>query len=314
MAELANPLTTVQCVTCQEMQPKSESSLWVRGGTTYGRCHKCNNVQSRFNSVLKKMEGGNAESLGAMTSEDKRGFLAEHQSLLGAELKVAMVQWAERTQEQSKLEVYATKGEWLDEEELAERFKKKPQQALAIKKNARKHFDPVRECELWEVNQFSSEKRIKTEDRNFRTLTAETRDHVRPAAKAKSAACPSKESKLTKLVSRLKEKTEEHATQLEIANEPAALDWMPTRILQQERTLAAKAKALVAECDLSLSPSYTGSTDDIHQRAGETIVLLTLGTKRLVKCLSVMELEEEDEPEPTAYTPAASANAAEPTA
>jgi hypothetical protein len=170
--------------------------------------------------------------------------------------------------------------------------------------------------DLWEVTQYSSEKRLKTEDRTFRTLTAETRDTVRPA-KAKSAACPSKESKLNKIVSRLKEKTEEHGTQLELASQPAAKDWIPTKILMQERTLSAKSKALVAECDLALTPDYTGCTDEIHQRAGESIVLLTIGTKRLVKCLSIMDEEEEEakegEPEGTGETVGSAACAARPT-
>jgi hypothetical protein len=307
---MANPLVTVQCVTCKEICQKADCSLWVRGEMTYGRCKPCASVTSRFNYQMKNLDDTASEFMSSMGAEAKREFLSQNKTLFGEALKVSMVSWAERTQEKALTDTYTQKGDWLDSNEVDARFIKSPAQAAAVKKNARSHFCPVREVDLYEVLEYTSKKKQKTEDRNFRTMTGESREQHRPAAKAKSAAGPSSESKFAKLVSRLKEKVEEHATQLELALLPSAQEWVPTKIVAQDKKLAASAKAEVAACEMAMLPEYEGNTDEIHKTAGETIVLLTIATKRLTKCLAIIE-DEEDE---VADTPGTASDSALPPA
>ena len=75
-------------------------------------------------------------------------------------------------------------GTFIDEDDLTEKYKTKPQQLPAMLKNAKKVEDPIRECTLYEemtyVAKTSNKEKLK--ESSFRSITKE-----RESKKAKKA-------------------------------------------------------------------------------------------------------------------------------
>eukprot|EP00959_Pyramimonas_sp_CCMP1952_P299429 6262784-Pyramimonas_sp.AAC.1 len=76
-------------------------------------------------------------------------------------------------------------GKWLDSEEIDDRFKGRPAQADAVRRDARKMFDTDRECDLWEVFDYESAHSSGTQEQEIRERQATVDMSVRPKAKAR---------------------------------------------------------------------------------------------------------------------------------
>ena len=85
---------------------------------------------------------------------------------------------------------FGKNGSWLDSPDLSEKYKNKPTQLTALKKNAEKLWHPERECWLYKDAEFSSKEEAGTS--HTKRLTSETKQEDKKAYR------PAKQPKVEK--------------------------------------------------------------------------------------------------------------------
>ena len=123
-----------------------------------------------------------------LAEADKRQFYIEAQDLSGNALHLKMQEAiSQRVTKKSSVKFVGT-GEWLDEQDLEEKYAKKPDQLANIKHNTRTMVCPIRRVKLFEDVKFTSEtvdEECRTEERKRKIEMAPPR---LPKAKAKAGA------------------------------------------------------------------------------------------------------------------------------
>ena len=125
-----------------------------------------------------------AEDWTQVPEEEKRKFYEENVDLAGESLVVKMQEViAHSTIKRSAVRFIGT-GEWLDEVDLDEKYKHKPEQLTNIKENTRTMVCPIRRVKLFEDMKFASE----TVDEEIREEARERMLETAPKAQPKSKA------------------------------------------------------------------------------------------------------------------------------
>jgi hypothetical protein len=150
------------------------------------RCQECNRLKSRLISVFANMPADTKSSFLGMDKKQKQQFYADHHTAFGDDLSMAVQESVSQVEAEVSKVLQSGTGNFIDEENLKEKYAKKPLQLAAIMKNTKRFRDRVRECTLFEDVKFttvvSNEQRVETEKK--RTMTQD-REKKR-AKKAKS--------------------------------------------------------------------------------------------------------------------------------
>lgn len=180
----------VCCVTqCSMEVPKSEAvpnGLARDGSIRSFKCKPCNKARYRCERVLREHP-----SIEAMASEaaDKNSISAKCHELFGQDLVAKLRrEYTVSTTATASITMEGT-GEFLDEDDLKQKYEHKPQKLEAIKKNTKRFYDEVGEVQLFEDMTYKS---IRTDTVSAsRTVTAtvdEKEEKIKPKAKAKKEA------------------------------------------------------------------------------------------------------------------------------
>eukprot|EP00959_Pyramimonas_sp_CCMP1952_P433623 9080440-Pyramimonas_sp.AAC.1 len=119
-------------------------------------------------------------------SDARQAFIERSRSLFGADLKMAIEDLIEVTLTATRSQGFSGQGKWLDFHEIDEKFAGGIAQADAARRNARKMYDQDRECELWEVFDYTSNHNTAVMEQESRKRRAQQELQARPKAKAKA--------------------------------------------------------------------------------------------------------------------------------
>ena len=119
-----------------------------------GRCKPCSAVAVRITRVLS--DDGKLKGVWKLQDIDKTRFYQRAQGMYGDELtKLMYAEMEEATSLKTEVTLVGN-GDFLDKEDLEDKYKKKPQRLAAILKNARQIYDEVSETWLIEDMSYAS--------------------------------------------------------------------------------------------------------------------------------------------------------------
>ena len=162
-----------KCCTCKQpivgtpvlvCKGKASSSRGTAAKDTL-RCCECHSCRSRLETLwsreplLKKKWQGHA-----MSSEERLNFVNEAKHLFGAELELLVERTIDKRLIHTKEDTDQMEVEWLDEKDLAERFKDRPDKKEKIMENGRQRECPILQCTLYGVPIYKSLTKDSTKD------------------------------------------------------------------------------------------------------------------------------------------------------
>jgi hypothetical protein len=128
-------------------------SSW--GSKVYKKCGTCNRLQSRVRRSLQK-RGDLKDRWGMMSKDERKAFFIQHHASMGQDLVMNITESTEHSFVRSQETGFATTGDWMDEVDLGEMYKNKPEQLLAIKETSKKMLCPFRGVDLYEHITYAS--------------------------------------------------------------------------------------------------------------------------------------------------------------
>eukprot|EP00973_Karenia_brevis_P080026 11102949-Karenia_brevis.AAC.1 len=133
---------TLQCYGCTQVKTKNEFTIvkkadGKRNPKQVILCKVCNAFKSRVYQLVQK-RGLTSFGWSKMTSEERTEFYNKHADKSGDALETAIQECIQHITRKSSIVAMEGTGEWLDEEDLDEKYAKKPLQLAAIKKNTKR--------------------------------------------------------------------------------------------------------------------------------------------------------------------------------
>ena len=273
--------TLVICCRCKCERDKDLCTYLVKAKTENHKdmmiCRSCNSLDARMKSIRK-----NDEALAVFTkvdSEHKRKFYNDNHALMGQALAAAMEDTIVTTLMKRCVHDTIGDAEWLDEDEIRnDRYKTRPKIADALIKNARKWWDPDRECWLYEVISYKTKSLTSNSWENKRVLqvkqeSAAKKAKVAPKAKAKAKAIAGQENveqngqgngdekqelkpkdiaQLTKLLDDVKTKHEDLSSNIKVLGDSEIKDMIAPFIKSKLLLFAGELQSWVDEAELIL--------------------------------------------------------------
>ena len=114
-----------------------------------------------------------------VSKEEKQDFFAKHGEFLGPDLTKALRTLVKISDTSEEREGFAASGTWLDEDDLATKYKNKPTQLASVKAKARTIWHPTREVTLYEDLDFSTDASVGEKRTIERSAEAETKDKIK---------------------------------------------------------------------------------------------------------------------------------------
>jgi hypothetical protein len=158
-----------------------------RGNSVFKKCGTCNRLQGRVQRTLQK-RGDLKDRWGVMSRDQRKAFVQQHHAAMGEDLVMQITQTTKHTFSSSQEIGFATKGDWMDDEDLDELYKDKPEQLMAIKANSKKMLCPFRGVELHEHITYNSVTNDKQASTISRTIAMQQDSSLKAAKKPKALA------------------------------------------------------------------------------------------------------------------------------
>ena len=119
------------------------------------RCHCCGNARSNVTRILQKRDSleDDWKKLGKTVKAD---FMLKARGMTGTDMEMQMETTIKDECKQKIDRAFEGKGDWLDEVDVKEKFKAKPEQGDAVIKNAEQFYDTEREVILYRQNNYTS--------------------------------------------------------------------------------------------------------------------------------------------------------------
>lgn len=177
------------CTLCKLDRPKSECTLHYRAKSAKScdryKCKTCNALLWRIGGVLT----GN-DVLGAkfkeISPEQKQQFLRDNHTLMGTDLKAAIMEVCEYVETSTMAYSALGTGNWIDETDLRKKYESKPGVPENIMKNAKSFDCPISGRTLFEDVVYQTQSKAENTESIKRKLEIST-ESKRRGAKAKAA-------------------------------------------------------------------------------------------------------------------------------
>lgn len=177
----------VACIRCKQTVPRPDSLIFRRARPPATEddciCIVCN----RFNGRLQRLFKETPELKEHWDCQDQAGkadFFAKKHELHGTHLQAAIEEITTHTQSESATNLEEGDIEWLDEDDLKVRYKDKPEQLAAVKRNADTFWHKKREVTLYGDIAYHSKSRVESTTALKRELSIQT-NTVRKKANTK---------------------------------------------------------------------------------------------------------------------------------
>lgn len=140
------------CTECGQAMEQGNS------GGSHGcyRCGKCNRLRSRITRLFSKLSDEQKNAFANIPKEEKHKWFSDNHEKIGKDLSAALQEVVSFEIKEEVFTEFKGTGKFFDEEDLKDKYAKKPKQLAAILKNARKVECPVREVTLFEDMEYVS--------------------------------------------------------------------------------------------------------------------------------------------------------------
>ena len=161
------------------------------------RCKACNSVQSRLKRHLDGQDEEFKDAWSKAFAEgfiDKASFFETAKNTFGDDLNKLLQEQMDQRERFERQTVFAGTGDFLDETDLEDKYKNKPERLAAVKEHARTYTCPVTKTLFYEdIKYSSSTTETSTRIRELQQLmsTEKTVKRAKTKAKAKAKAVAS---------------------------------------------------------------------------------------------------------------------------
>jgi hypothetical protein len=233
------------CSTCKD--EFDEIDVTCIAGTTF-RCKVCNNHKTKLNRTLQRhpsIDGPWQE----LSKDKKDEFRKKGRDTVGLDLAAQLKQYVSETTTETVEDKFETEGVYMDEADIREKFKSKPEQAKHIMETAANFVCKVRNVKLYSVPQY---KYISAEDKKRQLevkRTLSTEEGFRKAKKTKvdkTAVKTEGQGTSSDQAGNMKELTPKQVTALSTTSEG----------LQRDHDKLKETLATVTEEDWKNFPAY----------------------------------------------------------
>ena len=254
---------TYTCGTCKDDGLTREAVvIWHNGAAESCRCKACNNANKRINAVLKTFSVEKKDSWVNQTADEKRNWIQQFKHMSPQQFKTAFCEHVEETFMEKSSDVFGKDGNWLDEPDLWEKYKNKPEQCKSMLANARKIWHSGRSCYLYEDADYVSSSRqeavAETVQKRSATQTHESKPDKKP--KVEKLEKPSKQKALTPAqkikVENLKEKFAANQQLFEPVHLALASETPSSDDLKVQNIMPKTKKDIVEACVLKLDSDF----------------------------------------------------------
>jgi len=246
------------------------------------RCRKCNGLQSRISRIMTKRPFL-MNAWGDMSLDARERFYQENHAKYGQDLE-ALVEHAVTEVLKTRVTVtFGGSGLFLDEADLDDKYRDKPAQLAAIKRNGRRVYCSVRETTLFEVLEYNSsavceEELIKEEERKWeqaRQLKGEKAPKKPKTVKREIAAgeagavvpkpvAAGTLKRIARLVENVKAKSELIAqSKAEIEATPRLNDFVPKYAVSRATIAVASAVEQIASAEIVLEEKASANSKEL---------------------------------------------------
>lgn len=150
------------------------------------RCIGCHRLRGRIVTASKRK--GLQGQWGDMGKSDRANFMKVGKDLYGDELAIALNEHISQTRMTRCLTEFSQSGKYLDEEDMTDKYQKKPKQLEAIWVNAHTMTCPVRKVKLWADPEFTFNQKQAEEYQETKKRELERCQAIKPKKKAKAKA------------------------------------------------------------------------------------------------------------------------------
>lgn len=152
-------LVSTRCCTCHKPVDIENSLVIVRASnktpTDIRRCRSCHNVRSAIER-LKKNNGNLVKDWSKVEGDRLTAFYQENAHLRGEDLRKKVEEVVQDWKVSVTRFEFSADGEFLDEHDLQEKYKNKPDVLENILKNARQYYCPIKRVQLYADPKYTS--------------------------------------------------------------------------------------------------------------------------------------------------------------
>ena len=249
------PIIIRECGVCKEALVDEDGDA-LQGKY---RCKNCNKVAQRISRLMRDEARDGEEwtsewiDTGRMTPEERKDFYVSARKFVGpAQLKASMLSKIEEIKTRTNTQKWAASENFMDEDDLREKYKSKPEILANVLKNATQFRCPIRGCTMFaDVSYNSNRVTTETEARHVKRSLDTNEDHKgekRPKkaiadAKPKREKPPPKPQQLTTAQVTALQKThklfvgltEKIDGQMKLAQQDDVVELMPKFLISKSR-------------------------------------------------------------------------------
>ena len=293
-----------RCSSCGETLELCEGVTYTVRDHEYFRCCPCNSWGGRFSTAKKRMGAEDVEILKALAAEDKKSLMLDNRMLLGEGLKKSLEAYCEKVKTTRQINRFKSTARLLDQQDLEEKYAKKPQQLANILQAAPTYTCPTRKVDLWADPEYEIQKEDSADITTTQTVSAAAREDIKPKPKKKLKASPSaasdggphdkpKQAPAEKKRSQLREKYSLKVgamkEMLASASEEKFDGYIPATIISKAKLGIAGGDAAIASLDLSLSDGWSGDHDQVCKEAKVHMDELNIRRMQIKRALKIAE-------------------------
>ena len=251
------PIIIKECSVCKEVLVDEDGDA-LQGKY---RCKNCNKVAQRISRLMRDEARGGEDwtsewiDTGRMTPEERKDFYVSARKFVGpAQLKASMLSKIEEVKTRTNHQKWAANENFMDEHDLREKYRSKPEILANVMKNATQFRCPIRGCTMFaDVSYSSNRVTTETEERYVKRSLDTNEDHKgekRPKkaiddAKPKREKPPPKPQQLTTAQVTALEKThkffvglgEKIDSQMKLAQQDDVVELMPKFLISKSRVV-----------------------------------------------------------------------------
>ena len=268
----------------------------------FHRCTKCNSFSSRIYRAKGK-------GLSWASAEAKQEFFAKHNHLCGKELKKELDFSTIQVERDVAKDQDDEDIEWLDEVDLKDKYKNKPDQLKSILDTAEKKFHPTRKCTLYADIKFSSKSSRGHESHEESKRKCTSVEMLKGPKKVKvdkvekveaegdapqSKSLGKKErARLAKLADKLQDIHVEWDSVKQNIDDVKA--FLPQPLLELAKKAAAEVQACMAEVQVVLTEGWVGDPKKVVERVAAAAQAGLASNARVASMVKLAaEMQEEN--------------------
>ena len=257
---------------------KNKTRLMEKGGTRVYVCVQCNRLSAR----VYKLTADNQDlsiSFSTLTRDERADFFLKNADLMGKDLAKAITNTASLSYTDEQVDGFLASGKWLDEIDLDEKYKNKPEQLAEIKKRARTFVHPTRQVKLYEDLDFDSsagltakrkaEQRVESQsneqEKKPKRQKTEKSSEAKTEKRAEKPLTAQQQEKYAKLAKKLDDAiTTLEETDTTVKSEQY-VDYIAKAAHDTSNRALLEAQAQKAALTLMLEPGWAGKATQVEK-------------------------------------------------